>query len=314
MRYRHALIAACLAVLTMQALAVDWGESLSREQAVAQLARQRQPISTILVGRIRKMTSLPLTTTEDHWLDKLMAAIHTHREALQADLDTLALHTCPPVDLFVQGSQHVSTGRELVQRYTNLIGRTVRTGTLSRHTYRQALQATLNTVTTHGDKSLLGAAVTIYAGGLASASADDVLFQLGDSDSDTDSGDNDIGDNNIAMRFVRVLQQAGIIGEPVLNEHGNYVWFDDTPAPQAVAVTIVGTWFNWLKAAESAEYAQMSAVPKQLSQQAKQRLTAQIWRFHGAELTVVRRDNRLSILPVPEATALRLLKLLDPSR
>ena len=36
--------------------------------------------------------------------------------------------------------------------------------------------------------------------------------------------------------------------------------------------------------------------------------------FDEQELPVVRRGNRLSILPVPEATALRLLKLLDPSR
>jgi hypothetical protein len=202
------------------------------------------------------MTPLPLTTTAEHWLDKLTAAIHDHREALQADLDALAVQACPPVDLFVRGSQHVTAGRELVRRYTNIIGRNVRTGTISRHTYRQALQTTTTTLATHGDAALLGAAVTIYAGGLASASADDVLFQLGDGDDD-----DNIGDGDIALRFVRTLQQAGVIGEPVLNERGNYVWFDDTPAPQAVAVTIVGTWFNWLRATKSAEYAQMSAVP-----------------------------------------------------
>ena len=185
------------------------------------------------------------------------------------------MQACPPVDLFVRGSQHVTVGRELVRRYTNLIGRNVRTGTISRHTYRQALQTTTTTLATHGDAALLGAAVTIYAGGLASASADDVLFQMGA------ENDGDTGGTDIALRFVRVLQRAGVIGEPVLNERGNYVWFDDTPTPQAVAVTIVGTWFNWLRATKSAEYAQMSAVPQQLSQQAKQRLSAQIWRFHG---------------------------------
>ncbi|MCP9801334.1 EVE domain-containing protein [Synechococcus sp. RedBA-s] len=36
--------------------------------------------------------------------------------------------------------------------------------------------------------------------------------------------------------------------------------------------------------------------------------------FDEQELPVVRRGNRLSILPVPEATALRLLELLDPGR
>ena len=35
----------------------------------------------------------------------------------------------------------------------------------------------------------------------------------------------------IAMRFVHALQQAGIIGQPALNERGNYVWFDDYPHP-----------------------------------------------------------------------------------
>ena len=55
----------------------------------------------------------PLTTTNDHWLDELTAAIHAHREALsEADLDALALQTCPPVDLFVRGSWHVSVGRD----------------------------------------------------------------------------------------------------------------------------------------------------------------------------------------------------------
>ncbi|MGB5239481.1 MAG: EVE domain-containing protein [Prochlorococcaceae cyanobacterium] len=36
--------------------------------------------------------------------------------------------------------------------------------------------------------------------------------------------------------------------------------------------------------------------------------------FDEQELPVVRRGNRLSILPVPAATALRLLELLDPGR
>ncbi|MCO5193079.1 MAG: hypothetical protein M9930_07285 [Anaerolineae bacterium] len=257
------------------------------EQAATQLARQRQPVSSVLAGRISGMTPLPLTTTNDHWLDELTAAIHAHREALQADLDALALQTCPPVDLFVRGSRHVSVGRDLTRRYTNLIGRTVRTGTLSRHTYRQAAQITRKALAQHGDAALLGAAVAIYAGGLAGASADDVLFQVGAPD------DGGIGEADIAMRFVHALQQAGIIGQPVLNERGNYVWFDDTPTPQAVAVTIVGTWFNWLRATKSAAYEQMGAVPQQLSQQAKQRLSAQIWRFQGVELTVERRNNRL---------------------
>ena len=36
--------------------------------------------------------------------------------------------------------------------------------------------------------------------------------------------------------------------------------------------------------------------------------------FDEQELPVVRRGNRLSILPVPEATALRLLELLEPGQ
>ncbi|MCO5190577.1 MAG: hypothetical protein M9918_20590 [Anaerolineae bacterium] len=257
------------------------------ERAVVQLVRRQQPISSVIANRISGMTPLPLTTTNDHWLDELTAAIHAHREALQADLDALALQTCPPVDLFVRGSRHVSVGRDLTRRYTNLIGRTVRTGTFSRAIYRQAAQITRKAMAQHGDAALLGAAVAIYAGGLAGASADDVLFQVGAAD------DGGIGEAAIAMRFVQALQQAGIIGQPVLNERGNYVWFDDTPTPQAVAVTIVGTWFNWLRATKSADYEQMGAVPQQLSRQAKQRLSAQIWRFQGVELTVERRNNRL---------------------
>ena len=46
-------------------------------KAATQLAQMQQPVSSILAGRISGMTPLPLTTTADHWLDKLTAAIHT---------------------------------------------------------------------------------------------------------------------------------------------------------------------------------------------------------------------------------------------
>ena len=158
------------------------------ERVAGQIARQGHGVPAGLAKRIAGMTQRPLTPSADHWFDELLNGARDHLLDFQAAVDELSLQCCPPQAIFDVGQPWLDAAVEVHNAYTNCLGTAVHSNTFNGDTYRAAYKATVQGLAQwpdHQRELFAGLACHIYTGGLATPTADNILWQT---DKEDESG------------------------------------------------------------------------------------------------------------------------------
>ena len=252
---------------------------LARQTAVPKALRRR--LVTLLPFEERG--GLRLST--DHWLDRLMDGLQAHQASYQAKLEDVVAACRLPIELFASVDEtSLALGRALRQGYADVL----RTGG-SLDEARDVSEQFLTERRCQMGDVLRGAAVACYASGQSDgAVSDSVLWQLGRA---LESGGRQMG---IAQRFIEALREIGLLGEPVWTTEGlQWHYATDTPKPVGEVVTLNGVWFNWLRATNTEQVAEMALVPAERREQAKREVDRMARRrLTGASLHMVAEDDQ----------------------
>jgi hypothetical protein len=248
---------------------VKTGQDLSAvkawcQTAADQLARRQVAVPTALVKRLKGLTQRPLATTSDHWFDQLIAGANAEMARFQQQMDALTLRCCPPALLFEHGAPWLPVADGIYTDYYRALAS--RSG---RPDFRAAYRTTDAALAEWSDAGLAegafaGLVALLYSGGLASPTADNILFQ---------AAPHADGQPDVVTRFVSALRQLGVLTDP----RDPWTWLAEQQTakrtlPQVVPVQFNGVWFSYLRVVQPQTPPKMGLVPPETVRWAKRRV------------------------------------------
>lgn len=233
------------------------------------IVEQEEPVPDVLMSRIAPSLTpeeqSQLIVSQDHWLDRLMAVIQTHKQSYEEAVECLIEHATPPVELFKQGCRWIPHADPLRQAYAQAIAAT--NGHLLVDDLDVAMSACQEVLSQWEEKYhpflLLGVAAGAYTN---DRRRDTLLWQ-----------------SQIAPAFLDALRQIGVLGEPMWTRLGAVLWYEQVEVGTAVPITFNGVWFNWLRTRQK-QWRKMSDVPQAVRQNAKEQVEHLTEKFIGMVL------------------------------